>query len=183
MSHGFDAFTTPAPAQQQHVFDAFSTPAPQQQHTFDAFQTAPVQQFNAPQSQSFGNFQSAPQQFGAFTSAPQQTFSPQQSFPSQQTAHDDFGDFEGAAAPAPKPVDKWASLGGLVNLTDLNATTAKKESAPLGQGVQNHSAFAGLDGFSQPRQPMVDILEFFGLIIIGWSFSLIRDFCIDWLKY
>jgi len=173
---GFNAFQSAPPAPVSHGFDAFSTPvsAPQNnQNVFDAFHAAPTQQFNTSQTQSFGNFQSAPQQqFVGFTSAPQQTltpqqtfapqqsypvqqsFAPQQSYPTQQTANDDFGDFEGAGAPPPKPVDKWASLSGLVNLTDLSATNAKKESAPLGQGTQNHSAFAGLDGFSQPRQPL-----------------------------
>jgi hypothetical protein len=164
---GFDAFSTPAAKPTHNTFDAFSAPAaPQVHNQFDAFQT-PTQTFQPQQQQqSFGSFQSPPQQFDAFSSAPtsfppqppqynpyqtQQQQQPQHSFAPPSAAHDDFGDFEGASAPAPKPVDKWGSLGGLVNLTDLNAPT-KKESAPLNQASANHSSFAGLDGFSQPRQ-------------------------------
>jgi hypothetical protein len=179
--NNFDAFSTPAAQPSHNSFDAFSTPVAQPSHnSFDAFSTpaappAPPRNqfdaFSAPQSapqnfqspQNFGNFQSSPQQFNAFSGAPQQNFTQQShSFaPHQQTAHDDFGDFEGASAPAPapasapKPVDKWASLGGLVNLTDLNASS-QKDSAPSNQSSStNHSSFAGLDGFSQSRNSMV----------------------------
>ena len=177
-AHGaFDAFSTPAAQPSRNNFDAFSTPAAQpSQNSFDAFSTPSVpsthNQFNAfsapqppPQNfqshQNFGNFQSPPQQFDAFSSAPQQHFTQQShSFaPHPPTANDDFGDFEGASAPASapasKPVDKWASLGGLVNLTDLNSTS-KKESAPQNQSSAASHSFAGLDGFSQPRQSLVD---------------------------
>jgi hypothetical protein len=181
---GFDAFSTPAqPAHQ--TFDAFSTPvAPQTHNQFDAFQT-PAQTFQPQQQQqSFGNFQSPPQQFDPFSGGAPTSFAPPpQPLPQQQNyfptaaAHDDFGDFEGASAPAPasKPVDKWGSLGGLVNLTDLNAPT-KKESAPLNQSSGNHSSFAGLDGFSQPRQTLVTRwwdISFSSDLVELWSYALL----------
>lgn len=162
-SHGgFDAFSTPSASTSHHTFDAFSTPAaPRPAHNqFDAFSAPapqPPQSFQT-QPQNFGNFQSAPQQFDAFSGAPT-SFTHQQTFTQPQPhGHDDFGDFEGATAPnstsaAPKPADnKWASLGGLVNLTDLNASAPKKETTSSNQSSTNHSSFAGLDGFSQPRQ-------------------------------
>jgi hypothetical protein len=163
-SHGtFDAFSTPVSQPAGNTFDAFSTPAaPAVHNQFDSFSAPHPPPQNFQSHQNFGNFQSPPQQFDAFSSAPQQNFTQQShSFAPQPTAHDDFGDFEGAStsatAPVSKPVDKWASLGGLVNLTDLNSTSGK-DSAPSNQtSSSSHSSFAGLDGFSQSRQSMVSL--------------------------
>jgi epsin len=163
-ANSFDPFSAPPAPVQSVTFDPFGTSAPpappMQTQNFNSFQQPTttstmqfqpqsMQSFQQPQANSMQSFQNTP----AFNVQQQSVYTTPTSSQPDIQQDNDFGDFEVAPTPQPKVEDKWASLGGLVDLSNISKNSEQKKKEE--KKTESNYSFAGLDGFTKSQSMVI----------------------------